>query len=388
MNTYVSPNNQKLLWKTMLRFPLFTNKYDKDIWFKTVVGQFYENNKSNTTISLKEINLHTINYMVKRLQDDAAASNTANGPSIQRVIFPGENTNNSSVTEPAPTLEPYTSFPAPTAAAATSVPYTQQDFINIRRNEFDAKLQQKENEHRELLQKEIPPEIDFRDKPSIDGQIANIGDLMKLEIEKRNRDMQNIFLSGKPPQLQQQQTQQKRVSWKDEDSDTNTSNESISNERLFNLYEKIAADLEYIKILLENRFATTSTPPKLPEIYPSMENIEPIDSPLLENEESVEKKTNSQASVEMGAEVSETAEEVSESAEEVGESVEEVSEIADTSETTEMRETTEVNENTVVRETIETSAEEVTSTVPETSPPEPVEKVDTKVTERRRRKNR
>jgi hypothetical protein len=200
------------------------------------------------------------------------------------------------------------------AAAPPAVPYTQQDFLNLRRNEFDSKLQKKENEHRELLQKPVPAEIDFRDKAPADGPIANIGELMKLEIEKRNRDIQTMFsplpgvgastpaafsapspTAAQPPQprafdppavAQPASALKKSVSWKDEEP-------VITNEKLYNLYEKIASDLEYIKILLENKFSATTPPPKFPEIYNSSENVKDTESPLIKKEE--EEKTAMEA---------------------------------------------------------------------------------------------
>jgi hypothetical protein len=281
MNIYVSPNNQKLLWKTMMRFQPFVKKYDKDNWFKNIIGNLYENNKGNGAISLKEINLHTINYMIKQLQEESATAAAAAAAAATT-----------------------------TAAAAAAEPYTHQDILNVRRNEFDAKLQEKENEMRDLLKRDVPAEIDFRDKAAAnDAPIANIGELMKLEIEKRNRDMQSIFSAAAavtaaiaqppppppPPQPEPEataaQSTQKRVSWQDDKIykllEDFTEQNRIFMEKTVEQNDKIAADLEYIKILLESRFAQTAAPPKLPEIYPAAaaapENINEI-SPMPHDE--------------------------------------------------------------------------------------------------------
>ena len=278
----------------MMRFQPFVKKYDKDSWFKNIIGNFYENNKGNGAISLKEANLHTINYMIKQLQEEAAVAAAA----AAAVVAP----------------------PSPQAAAAAGAapePYTHQDILNVRRNEFDAKLQQKENEMRDLLKKEVPAEIDFRDKAvANDAPIANIGELMKLEIEKRNRDMQSIFSAAAAvtaaiapaptahPQFAaaaatptteatppSPPTSQKHVSWQDDKIykllEDFAEQNRIFMEKTVEQNDKIAADLEYIKILLESRFAQTAAPPKLPEIYPTAaaapENINEI-SPMPHDE--------------------------------------------------------------------------------------------------------
>lgn len=162
MNTFISPNNQKLLWQTISQSPLFSAKPQKEEWFRNIIGEFYESNKLNTMITLKEINVATIKFMMTKLKEGAGAG---------------------AVTAPTPS--------APT-------PYTKQDISNMRKNDFDAKLRVLENEHQSLLKRDVPPEIDFRDK-SDEGPIANLGDLIKMEIEKRNREISEYALKAQPP---------------------------------------------------------------------------------------------------------------------------------------------------------------------------------------------
>lgn len=167
MNTFISPNNQKLLWQTISQSPLFSEKPQKEEWFRNIVGQFYESNKLNNMISLKEINVATIKFMMSKLKENA----------------------------PSSAINPYQS---PHQTQQSNIPYTKQDISNLRKNDFDEKLRTLENEHKTLLKKELPPEIDFRDKLE-EGPIANIGDLIKMEIEKRNREISE-YATRVPPQ--------------------------------------------------------------------------------------------------------------------------------------------------------------------------------------------
>lgn len=160
MNTFISPNNQKLLWQTISQSPLFSAKPQKEEWFRNIIGEFYESNKLNTMITLKEINVATIKFMMAKLKEGAGAPHPQN--------------------------------------TVTSAPYTKQDISNMRKNDFEAKLRVLENEHQNLLKLDVPPEIDFRDKTD-EGPIANLGDLIKMEIEKRNREISEYALKAQPP---------------------------------------------------------------------------------------------------------------------------------------------------------------------------------------------
>lgn len=284
MNIYVSPSNQKLLWKTITRSPLFTNKQGKDVWFKNIIGQFYENNKTNTTITLREINLHTINYMVKLLQEEN--KNTKN------IVYPGT-TGGTSAGVGASTPSPVTQYPPQNhfvsipnqtpsynpeiggtgTTQSQQHPITQQDFMNARRNEFDTKLQEMEKQQRELLQTKAPQEIDFRDKVE-DAPIANIGELMKMEIEKRNRDIQQFVYSRNgvpmpPPSSQTTSIQlplppaqepepvaamaQKHVTWKEGMiENSNDMNTLLMNmEKMIAQIEKLTTEIDFLRTLLE-----------------------------------------------------------------------------------------------------------------------------------------
>ena len=161
MNTFITPNNQKLLWQTISQSPLFSEKLKKEEWFRNIIGQFYESNKLNTMITLKDINIATIKFMMNKLKEENLINVRENDVR--------ENDNL----------------------------YTKEHISNLRKNEFDEKLRSLENEHNTLLKKEIPPEIDFRDKID-EGPIANIGDLIKMEIQKRNREISEYAIKEVP----------------------------------------------------------------------------------------------------------------------------------------------------------------------------------------------
>ena len=227
MNTYISQSNQKLLWKTMSRSPLFQRKQKKEDWFKNVIGQFYENNKTNPNISLKEINVNTINYMLKNLQDEFAAAGVQLPPNptmlMQQTSSLQPISMASQMSVPSQTV-PYQKplYPPPIPPATVNVPHTKQDLQNMKRNEFDSKLEQAKLEHQNLLQRELPPQIDFRDKAIEETPITNMNELIQKEIEKRNMEIypagagivsQGVGATVMPDSAAS--AAKKNVSWKD-----------------------------------------------------------------------------------------------------------------------------------------------------------------------------
>lgn len=218
MNVYVSPSNQKLLWNTISRSPIFQKKTQKDTWFKTIIGQFYENNRYNDGISLRDINYSTINYMVNLLNEEEAARTA---PEQNRIVYPSQSPTAAAFMRGAPppktAVLPLAAPPA--AAAVAAAPYTKEDITNAKRAEFDNKYEEMKREYDSFSRREIPPEIDFRDKvpADADAPITNMSELIKAEIEKRNRDIAEVA----PPQPTETQLppphhSHKKVSWKDD----------------------------------------------------------------------------------------------------------------------------------------------------------------------------
>jgi hypothetical protein len=74
MSSFVSPENQKLLWNTINKIDIFHTNISKNeqvVWFKYIIGMFYEKYK-NTRPGVKELSLlnkETIRYMISNLKE-------------------------------------------------------------------------------------------------------------------------------------------------------------------------------------------------------------------------------------------------------------------------------------------------------------------------------
>ena len=96
MSSYISQDNQRLLWNTILNVPLFMNIFDGQstnpdmltdmtlkrgmisqkkldmeagmIWFQNIVKNFYDNNINLPSNHLQQLNKATISFMINDLK--------------------------------------------------------------------------------------------------------------------------------------------------------------------------------------------------------------------------------------------------------------------------------------------------------------------------------
>lgn len=70
MASYVSVENQTLLWNTIQKVQLLHEKippYQQQDWFKQILGMFYQKIQ-NTSYELRQLNKETIGYMISTLK--------------------------------------------------------------------------------------------------------------------------------------------------------------------------------------------------------------------------------------------------------------------------------------------------------------------------------
>lgn len=70
MSSYVSVENQTMLWNTIQKVQLLHEQippYQQQDWFKQILGMFYQKIK-NTSYDLRQLNKETIGYMISTLK--------------------------------------------------------------------------------------------------------------------------------------------------------------------------------------------------------------------------------------------------------------------------------------------------------------------------------
>lgn len=181
MSLYVLPENQKLLWNTMGKFNLFqnmkkTNLEKTNLWFQTVIGDFYDNveNKQLTKEDLRTLNKNTISLMIKKLKEEnsfkplSSVNNFDNNSIQENTVFSKDYSINSNQNE------------------------TRNFISEKKQNELNNEFQSRQKEYESFFKKPSVEEIDFREKGIEDKPIENMDELLQLQMKEREYDIQTI----------------------------------------------------------------------------------------------------------------------------------------------------------------------------------------------------
>ena len=183
MSNFIHPENQKLLWNTIQKVPLFNANIpiqNQNFWFKQIIGDFYNRNQYRklNSLELQELNKETIGYMIKQLKNISP-------PSVHHPPPP-------QIPQPIGELKPnFFAEPASHRIESKSESYSRQ-FL------------ERQNDYHSMIKKEIPPEPNFQDKID-DVAIDNMEELVKQHLKQRELEVQ-MFSPPPPIPVSQKQT--------------------------------------------------------------------------------------------------------------------------------------------------------------------------------------
>jgi uncharacterized small protein (DUF1192 family) len=158
---YIHHENQKLLWNTIQKTPIFNNLGSQQTqWFKSVIQHFYEEYPNAKTIKTKDelqnINRATISFMVNSLKE----------------MFQPKQT-------PPPSSQPNygnTSLPS-TTGSNERVSYYNDQFNN------------RQKEYESMNAKPLPPSNDIVSEKISDEAITNMDELIRQQMEQRELEL-------------------------------------------------------------------------------------------------------------------------------------------------------------------------------------------------------
>jgi hypothetical protein len=158
---YIHPENQKLLWNTIQKTPIFNNLGSQQTqWFKSVIQHFYEEYPNAKVIKTKDelqnINRATISFMVNSLKELVQPKQTA-----------------------TPLSEPNygnTSLPS-TTGSNERVSYYNDQFNN------------RQKEYESMNAKPLPPSNDIVSEKISDEAITNMDELIRQQMEQRELEL-------------------------------------------------------------------------------------------------------------------------------------------------------------------------------------------------------
>ena len=151
MASFISFENQTLLWNTMQNVPIFKEVIhisNQSIWFKKVIGEIYEQNKYRDLVSadLNNLNKSTISHMINLLKSSKYHEEQEYNMQQQR----------------------------------------QQTSENFNRNS----LEMRQKEYNEMLEVKMPEAPNFKEANS-DEPIVNMEELIKKHQQARELDVKN-----------------------------------------------------------------------------------------------------------------------------------------------------------------------------------------------------
>jgi len=172
MSLFVSPENQKLLWSVINKNPLInnyfmTNSIKKDVWFKTAIHIFYEQNKTRilNQNDLLVLNKTVISYMIKSIKDNHSQTS-----SQEQFVQPE------------------------TMSGLKSYSITENKIEKIGSNQFE----KKQAEYNSFFDKKVPETPDFGEKQ--DKPLSNMDELIKHHLKEREDELRKYA----PPPLTNQ----------------------------------------------------------------------------------------------------------------------------------------------------------------------------------------
>ena len=168
---YVHPENQKLLWNTIQKTPIFNNLGSRQTqWFKSVIQHFYEEYPNakliKTQQELQDINRATLSFMVNSLK--------------QQFVQPKQ--------MQSPIHEPNN----------TSLPSTSGS--NERMSYYNDQFNNRQKEYESMNTKPLPPSNDIVSEKISDEAITNMDELIRQQIEQREIESK---MYGQGPIVQQ-----------------------------------------------------------------------------------------------------------------------------------------------------------------------------------------
>jgi hypothetical protein len=193
MTLFILPENQKLIWDTMNKAPLFADfvahsNENKDVWFRDIIHQMYEKHRDKTlTIpELRQLNKETISQMLSSLKTRTQPLNVTPRPEAYRFkSIDASRTGSASTYESANLADSSVGFPINDNKTATRN-YMLDQKHEVLNNQFLTR----QKEFDDMIQRKPAKEIDFREQTDTDRPIENMDELLKKHIRAREYDIE------------------------------------------------------------------------------------------------------------------------------------------------------------------------------------------------------
>ena len=228
MNLYILPENQKMIWDTISKVPLFkklsNETHNSEQWFQNMI-QYHHNKIQNNHLNkyeLGNLNKETIQYMLRDLKNKYSLQ-----PATSNNLFSNNSTFQTNTTE------------------------TRSFILEQKQNTINNQFQNRQEEYGTLLNRPKVNEIDFRENMQEDKPIENMDELIQRQLKEREYDIQ-------PKQIEKEENidigaveisekEHKSVKWQDEQVSNEKDSYTELKKMLHDFMEKMTNEIKDIR---------------------------------------------------------------------------------------------------------------------------------------------
>ena len=228
MNLYILPENQKMIWDTISKVPLFqklsNETHNSEQWFQNMI-QYHHNKIQNNHLNkneLRNLNKETIQYMLRDLKNKYSLQ-----PATSNNLFSNNSTFQTNTTE------------------------TRSFILEQKQNTINNQFQNRQEEYGTLLNRPKVNEIDFRENMQEDKPIENMDELIQRQLKEREYDIQ-------PKQIEKEENidigaveisekEHKSVKWQDEQVSNEKDSYTELKKMLHDFMEKMTNEIKDIR---------------------------------------------------------------------------------------------------------------------------------------------
>lgn len=271
MSLYVLPENQKMIWDTISKVPLFrklsNETHNSEQWFQNIIGHHHNKfqNKRLNKDDLRNLNKETIQYMLHDLKNKYSLQ-----PATSNNLFNNNTTFQSNLVS--------------NDVMKTNTTETRGFILEQKQNTINNQFQTRQEEYGSLLNRPSVNEIDFRENMQEDKPIENMEELIQKQLREREYEIQPKQLVKEEiidiGAVEIQEKEHKSVKWDDEQVSKEKESYTELKQMLHDFMEKMANEIKDIRSQLlelkndKNLFLDDNSTERMKNIMSKLQHVE------------------------------------------------------------------------------------------------------------------
>ena len=271
MSLYVLPENQKMIWDTISKVPLFrklsNETHNSEQWFQNIIGHHHNKfqNKRLNKDDLRNLNKETIQYMLHDLKNKYSLQ-----PATSNNLFNNNTTFQSNLVS--------------NDVMKTNTTETRGFILEQKQNTINNQFQTRQEEYGSLIKRPNVNEIDVRENMQEDKPIENMEELIQKQLREREYEIQPKQLVKEEiidiGAVEIQEKEHKSVKWDDEQVSKEKESYTELKQMLHDFMEKMANEIKDIRSQLlelkndKNLFLDDNSTERMKNIMSKLQHVE------------------------------------------------------------------------------------------------------------------